>query len=245
MGASKSTDTAVNRKYYKLRITDSSNSGKKSLPRFIESIKANGKWVNGQSFDKFDGYLKDIQVDELTDKASGKKKKFIQITMVDENGESSISVGLNFLSRGLINTLCNIPDISTEKIYISLWESKPDPKFPKSGYYPMCSVRVGTDSGPTVRYKYKPDAILLKAPVKEFEVNGEIIKDYTDLNNYHFELIEKVIKPMISVPPVKVGKGIKAKDILAPSNIPLPNDVKAPEKVITDVNDFIEDDLPF
>jgi hypothetical protein len=261
MGAYNSNEGS-DRSFYGLKMQHSPNSKKKTMPMFMKRIKTSDGYGQGEGFSNFSGYLTDIQEKEYTHE--NKKKKSIELTFMDREGIHVISMNYNFLSRGIINTLCSLgDDASSQELFISLWESSPNPNYPGSGYYPMCTIRVGNDKGETVKGAYSIKKIMEKVPVPEQMFNGEIFKDYTALNNYFWQLAEKVIKPKLNPlsVPVTVGSqpqqsetpqapsgSMKASDI--PSfTPPMPPERTAPApNPLSGAPSFLaddEDDLPF
>lgn len=195
----------VRQKFGKIVNILSEGSKKKTRPVFQEIKLTKVGAEIAQETDGFEGYLVDITVDEFV--YDNKKKQKFVFNFIDEDGRWKVDVGINTMSRGIINKLASLANqgtISDKLLRLSLWEGKPTPEFDR--YSSNCTIRVG-DSDETVKNAHTTDLIKKSYPVKEVIFNGETVYDLSEFNKGFFNLIEKVIKPKLNPDdcPIKVA----------------------------------------
>jgi hypothetical protein len=195
----KNSQGAVLYRYGKIVNVMSEFSKKKTTPVFqhFELTKAGSEFVT--QGDEFEGYLVDVKVEEYV--WENKKKKSIVMFFVDEDRGPlwKVNMNPNTMTMGLINTLCNDvfkDKMSSMKLYFQLWEGKPNEKYDR--YSSNCTVRLAPKGEP-VKRAYDNNKIKEKAPIKEFVINGEKVFDSSEFYEYHFKLIENVIKPRLDI----------------------------------------------
>jgi len=159
---------------FKIKTTDE-NKKKLESPIFeIREKNEQGQWVITQTNSVVSGDLVKTEVKE--GEFEGQKTYNINLHLKDNEVDETyiLDLKLNMLTRGLLNSILNIPE--TNDLKISLYTGKNE--------YPATALRV---KGQLVKWKYSVDD--LPKP-EEVKFKGKIQRDYSAVDDFFIEKIK-------------------------------------------------------
>lgn len=180
MAASNSSGTA---QIYRLKVQKET-----SIPYFVRQEKNGDTWMDTESFQNIEGYLKSVSMESYT--YEGKTKYSLKVVMNDNMTDEKIIISfyMDNYTRTMLNCIAGAEDLSkVVRLEARKW-GKSEKK------YPTIFVKVDNQ---TVKWKYD----LKEIPEVEKTTNkkGETVAwDDTDVNNFYKNVIDIDIMPKLN-----------------------------------------------
>lgn len=179
MGASNSSGNA---QIYKLKVQKETG-----IPYFFRQEKLNDKWIDTDTFQNMEGYLKSISMESYTHE--GKSKQSIKITMSDNMTDEKIIITMYMdnATRSMLNSLAGAEDLSgLLRLEARKW-GKTEKKYP--------TIFVKIDEKP-IKWKYPIDEI---PKIIETKNSKDVTVDWddSDANEFFKVVIENDINPRL------------------------------------------------
>lgn len=167
------SNTSQNSTFAKLKINKETDT-----PVFYKVEKKGDQWVETQSFNKAEGFLKGIKVETYT--WENKEKMSMKITLQEQSSDEQIIItaGFNNATRSMLNSIAGCEKIGLLELKCAKW-GKGEKKYP--------TIFV-SNNGQKTAWKYRMDEI----PEIEKVTNkkGEVVSfDDTDINIFFKNLI--------------------------------------------------------
>jgi len=156
--------------------------------------KETDKYVEEDSTWDISGELRKIEWESYKYKKDGKEETgySCSIHLLDKEVKEwyVVQMGFGWTMRGILNNIFALTQSQLSNVYISVWKH---PETSKNG----ATVKVGGNNGEKMKWKYDYKE-KLKPLVQSFEMgNGKIINDYTELDKFFQEEIERYNKEIL------------------------------------------------